>query len=91
MATFSSRDADAAMKNLNAEIHQSDHVVGIVRITENHRIRLYHSNKRGELPSFVFNKWKQDLRLDNDEMRRLIRGDLKGDAVLELIRSRLGL
>lgn len=91
MATFSARDADQILKHLGATVRHSDHIVGLVQITPNHRIRLFRSAQRGDQPSFVYNKWKQALRLNDDEMRRLIKGRLKAPEVIALIRERLGL
>lgn len=92
MATFSARDADNILKNLNATTQRAGgHIVGIVHVTDNHRVRLMRSRQTGDQPSFVFNKWKQTLRLSNEEMRDCAQGRLKGEAALQLIRNRLGL
>ena len=90
MSTFTARDADALLVNLGAEIHHSEHTVGFIRLTGNKRLRLYHGNHPGDLPTFVYQKWKQALKLSDEEMRALARGKLDGEAVLALIRKRYG-
>jgi hypothetical protein len=90
MTSFTARDADAILINLGAEIHHSEHTVGFVGLTQNRRIRLYHGNHPGDLPTFVYQKWKQALKLSDGEMRSLAHGRLEGEAALALIRKRYG-
>jgi hypothetical protein len=89
--TFTAADADHILTLLGAEIHHSPCVVGVVKLTENHRIRLVRPDGLDELPSFVFNKWKQTLRLSTDEMLQLLDGTLTGPAALEMTKRKLGL
>lgn len=92
MATFTARDAANVLHALDANVDDGgDHIVGLVYLTPNRRIRLYYSHKRGDLPSFVFNNWKQALHLSTQELKDLAAGKLAGEEALKLIRTRLDL
>lgn len=91
MASFDSRRATTILTKLEATVTNGTHVVGIVRLTSTHRIRLWHSHKHGELPAFVGQKWRQQLRLSQDEFRDLGACPLSGKKALSLTSQRLGL
>jgi hypothetical protein len=88
--SFTTADAGTVLGKLGAQITNTHHVVGIVKIGTTHRVRLFYSHGKGkDLPRFVEHKWRRELLLHQDEWVDLKRCPLSGEDAKKLTLSRL--